>query len=256
PEPDRLQLPVGAPSTLRAALAQRDPYRPVLVMFGLPDGPARYPDAGDVFLVGAAPVPYWPLETLATRVKAAVEEASGKPVWAVIQTHSRADTGVRSASLRGSGRPPSPAEQRCLTYIALAAGARGIVYSAYSIAPTSQTRRYLIRTDAPELWESVGRTNEELAILAPYFLAADAPEPLDFSNTALHGAVFRHGKRALVIVVNPGLREASAEVRLPLTPEGPIKPLFGGGADVGVAGDVLGGFFPPLTVSVCELGIR
>jgi hypothetical protein len=262
PEPDRLQLRYDsqtshlmAPSALRAALAQADPYHPVLTMLGLPEGPLTYADAGDILLIGAAPVPYWGLDTLADRLDVALKAGTGKPVWAVIQTHAQAGSGATSADTRTVGRPPSPAEQRCLTYLALASGARGIVYSSYRAAPTGRMRQYFLPEDAPELWESVGRTNEELMVLAPYFLDPQGPEPLDTGAGPLHAAAFRHGKTALVLVVNPALQEASAEIRLPFRPAGPMRELFGGDAEVAVSGDILGGFFPPLAVAVCEVPV-
>ena len=263
PEPDRLQSRYDsragrlmAPSALRAALALGDPYHPVLTMLGLPEGPLTHADAGDILLVGAAPVPYWGLDTLADRLDVALGAKTGKPVWAVIQTHAPADTGASSADMRTVGRPPSPAEQRCLTYLALTCGARGIVYSSYRTAPTGRTRHYFLPEDAPELWESVGRTNGELTVLAPYFLDPQGPEPLDTGRGPLHGAAFRHGKTALVLVANPALRETSAEIRLPFRPSGPMTQLFGGDAEVAVSGDILGGFFPPLAVAVCELPVE
>ena len=240
---------VGA--ELRARFASLDPYHPVI---GPPAGPpyALQHDSGaDVLLTESRPIIYWPLTTLAEQLDLARRPVRGlKPVWAAVQTDGLAWRIGQGLSKSGEGRPPTPEELRCMVYLAIVHGARGMVYSAYHIPSRRGAPELLLPRDCPELWRAVVRTNEELRDLAPALLAPKGPRRLEAEPAGVHAALIGDGREQALIAVNPTPEPLTARIRLPFAPPQPVQPYFAGDARPEVEDRTLSQTLPPRAVRV------
>ncbi len=85
------------------------------------------------------------------------------PVWAVLQTHA----------ITGIHRFPTPEEIRCMTYLSLAAGCRGVWWFLYQTeyfdAGKTRVMSGLVDSDfkGDARWKEVGNLAREIAVLAP-----------------------------------------------------------------------------------------
>lgn len=116
----------------------------------------EYAGIGDV--TGTDPYPIgqdvpkslaWVGEAVETTVKA----SGGKPVWAVIQAHRQPPANSRN-------RYPTPDEIRCMSYLALNHGAKGLLF--YAWGDTYQTQN--------GIWESGFKFNSKLMEYIPTLL--------------------------------------------------------------------------------------
>jgi hypothetical protein len=90
----------------------------------------------------------------------------------------------------GKWAQPTPAEVRCMTFIALAHRANGILYFSYW-------------PQAPETWQSIGQLNRDLYKIVPWLIAPKGVEiPAKSSNAAIEMRARKIGDTWLVIAVN------------------------------------------------------
>jgi len=119
------------------------------------------------------------------------------PVWAVIQAHSWGD-GLRV---------PTPAELRCMTYLALANGCKGIWWFLYQTecdAKGNVEMQGLVDKEFKEtaLWREAGQLAKEIKKLSPVLLDLTPTEGKLTSNGVAH--LLKDSKGELyVAVVNP-----------------------------------------------------
>lgn len=149
-----------------AALRQRDPVRPILLLLGgaaVAQDPAALVQGADLLASACFPVNATDplLAGDLARVALGVDRlraASGgaKPVWAWIEC-------ARLTANAPAG--PTPDQVRAQVWMALIHGAKGIVYAGHSQAAGSLDRRALLR-DA-EMLAAVAVINRDLAALAP-----------------------------------------------------------------------------------------
>ena len=133
------------------------------------------------------------------RISAAVSAVRGrKPVIAVLDVLGRAPAskGASAAAL------PAGQELRCRTYLALVAGARGILYSSYdSDGP--------LREAHPRHWKMLKDLAGEIQRLAPALLAdpnSRAVQQAD-GQKGLFIRTIRHGRDVYVLAVNSRRRK-------------------------------------------------
>jgi hypothetical protein len=120
-----------------------------------------YEAAVDIVMVDPYPIPHMPVTWLSESIDEAREAVHDeKPVWAVIQAFNWADVGREFAG--GRGRYPTFAEERCLAYLSIVHGARGVIFFSYGSS----------RRNDPELknWRNVKRVVSELRSLYPLLL--------------------------------------------------------------------------------------
>jgi hypothetical protein len=152
---------------------------------------APYTDilAIDPYPLGTVPQP---LSTVAAWTEeAAASLPPGRPVWYINQSFAMAPFW---------NRPPSPAQLRAMTWLALARGARGLMF--YSLRdvlyPGNPEHRWdLLRSD---LAEEVRRECAEVAELAPYLWGEARPLP---AAGGLQAARFQAPQGGLLVLVNP-----------------------------------------------------
>jgi hypothetical protein len=99
----------------------------------------------------------------------------GKQVWAVIQAFSWSY--FRDSPILKNAKNPTLEEERCLTYLAIVHGAKGILYYTY------RGGKYEIK-DFPEHWNDVKKIASELNILSPVLTAPDSNNNLVLNLTA------------------------------------------------------------------------
>lgn len=108
---------------------------------------------------------------------------------------------------------PSPQEIRNMTYQALMAGVRGIVYYAYRSVEVDQNRE-------PQMWSALQGLSQEVALLSPYLLNGTLT-PLSDGRGTRPLAVYLQGqdelgqRRAFVLALNN--RKTNVNVNLALT---------------------------------------
>jgi hypothetical protein len=87
---------------------------------------AAYLDTADVFMIDPYPVPHMPMTWLSDSLEEAARHVAKERLWAVIQAF-----GGGRHTKDGWPRRPTYEEMRCLTYLAVIHGARGIFYFSY-----------------------------------------------------------------------------------------------------------------------------
>mgnify|MGYP000872485238 CR=1 FL=1 len=102
--------------------------------------PDRHGQLADVVLAWSDPVPHKPLSAVAEAVNAAREATDGlKPVWAIVQSSGARWLNELSPTPPPDDRAPSAAENRAMVYLALMAGADGVVYHAWNLPAIGQS---------------------------------------------------------------------------------------------------------------------
>ncbi len=213
-------------SRLNSAVKALDPKHTTCLVIALPKNYLPYALIPDVFMVDPYPIPNEPISTVYERVAKGVKDAAGRPVWCIPQSFSWQ---VWNGSHKpGDVHRPTPDEVRNMTYQALVAGAKGIIYWVY------KGSKYYVR-DYPEQWEADKRMARELNRLAP--IIAHGKEDSSVSMTAGAGAraMFRTcDGRSYAIVVNLGRTTRNIELTAPGAAK--LVDIFGAGQAVGSDG--------------------
>jgi hypothetical protein len=169
----------------QAVMAKVDSYHPVITRLTVPSLLPSYAPWCDIVAFESAPMPALPVVTVADELQAARAAARpGQPVWAVIQSVGRAWL-VRGGGLEAgtSGRPPSGAEHRAMTILALAHGAQGLLHHGFYFASTKDRKEYVLPRDAPDLWDGMKATNALIAQLR------DAPAAGTYRGATVSGPI-------------------------------------------------------------------
>ena len=120
------------------------------------------------------------------------------PVWAVIQVHS----------ITNIYRFPTPAEIRCMTYLALSNGCKGVWWFLYQTEYWNKDANEFMgglvdrnfKGDAR--WDEIGRLTRQISKLAPTLLDLDlAPDVGVTSDAVVHALTDKNG-RVYVFAVN------------------------------------------------------
>lgn len=197
---------------------QWDPSHPHFLLHNKPPEFLRYAPACDIFSTDSYPLRR-PEDTgmmpVAIWTRAAVDAVSNrKPVIIALQCYTVRSTEESTASRDMIPRLPTMPELRCMSYMALAEGARGLSYYAFDDTYYNRggIRGVNIADEFPEFWQGMKGVIRELRShediwTAPY-ANVDAPT---CSNDAV--IVSRYpltdGKSIYVLAVNP-TREAQA----------------------------------------------
>jgi len=195
PADDKLALCREALERLREC----DPDHPVYLVSCRPSQFAFASEVTDILGVDPYPIPRRGVDVVAAWMQKAGAATGGrKPVWLIPQLHNPLAYKDPSA-----GRGPTPAEERCMVYMGLILGAKGIVYYPWDDGPCGLLHD-------PDLMEAVSRLNREVVEMSPYLLigerkAITCSEPEDADS--LHGARFDLGGRCLVLLCNPSSEE-------------------------------------------------
>lgn len=238
------------------AIAQMDSHHPVLLALRPNSTMAEFAQAADIVLAWSEPVPRWPLTAVTDAVLTGREAVRDrKPVWAVIQAAGYGRSEELEGPLPDDSRPPTPAEHRAMVYLALMAGADGIVHHAWSLPARGEQPAYRLRRDAPELWEGIVRVNRELTWLAPILMNGD-PEPIAQAfDSPLRLAAWEYEGVRYVCAVNTQDTTAAVAFDIGAAPEQEIEVLFEERIVIAAPGTgQVGDLFEPYAVHIYRLG--
>src|SRR5262249_42700231 len=109
-------------------------------------------------------------------------------------------------------RYPTPAELRCMAFLALVEGAHGIAY--YSYGHVTGRPKTTIAAAQPELWKSVKKLNQDIADIGPRLLSGSEANDLTLGKdtSSVKMKLVREKTGLLAVVVNPA--ETRQEARL------------------------------------------
>ena len=162
----------------------------------------------DIFRIDPYPVIAGvPLVRLVERIQLARQAAGeGKPVWVVLQ-----------AWTFGPDSPfPSGKQDRCMAYLALVSGARGLSRFDFNLDVWARH---------PDFWNSLLLTNREIRLLAPILLSGERCEIKTKPFTVRVGA-WKTKKGLLAVAVNPDAAKASVRFELPARLKEKSKAVF------------------------------
>ena len=218
---------------------EEDPDHPVYLVMCSPNAFATFAGTTDILAVDPYPIPGSVDMVSSWMVQAQEAVRAEKPVWLIPQLHN-------SSAYRnpGTGRGPTPDEERNMVYQGLVHGAKGIVYYPWDDGPCGLVHD-------PDLVRAVKSINAELAALGPKLLVAERTPVArkDGARPGLHAAVFRTHAETFAIAVNVTTEPLAAELDTPGLTTGPVRVLFEG-REVRADGGSLRDSFAPLAVHV------
>lgn len=159
--------------------------------------PRNYRDCCDIMIVDPYPVPFYPLAKVAEVIEHAKRVVKNKkPIWIVLQAFdwNEFDKRLKEKSL---GRNPTYEELRCMSYLSVIKGVRGIFYYTF------HELGYKIK-EHPQLWADLKKVISELNNI--YYLLV-LPEEKDKiklvkGNPAIHYTVKKSRKNKYLLAVN------------------------------------------------------
>ncbi|MGD8237669.1 MAG: hypothetical protein PVH68_03905 [Armatimonadota bacterium] len=249
--PGQTAAEVAATVDLQQHLASWDPYHPVIGLLTAGWPSARQRMSADVFITASRPFTYWPLASLAECLDEARRASKGPTAsWAAVQTDGLAWRVGEGLSKTGEGRPPTPDELRCLVYLAIVHGARGILYTAYHSPSRSGVPELFLPRDCPELWAAVVQTNKELRDLAPALLSPAGARRFEAQPAAVHAALVGEGRDQVLIAVNPTAEALELRLRLPTALAAAVRPYSTDDPPAEIDGGALHGTLPAHAVRI------
>jgi len=195
-EPGRVVA--GKLERIRQAIGKADPFHPSSLVSNHPWRFEQLAQVCDILWTDPYPIGRGrPLRLVDQWTQRARQAASGKPVWVVIQAFDPKPWGSFKAGrkVKTPVTRPTYTEMRCMTHMALAAGAKGIIYY------WTPRQAYHIRKQAPEVWRGLCKIVKELRGLTDFLIARHStddkivtPEP--FRTWSRQSA----GRRVLAVV--------------------------------------------------------
>jgi len=233
----------------RAIFLEEDPHHPVGAAV---NDPALFGEAGkalDVLMPDPYPIPRWPISTVSAWAEAAERARQpGQALWLVPQAFA----------VYGVWNQPTPEELRNMTYQAIVAGARGLVWYAYYTTESSEAfgmarnpKRKQWWYPETSLWEYHGELNRELSGLQDAILAPGG-ERLTTSNEAVRALLRTTPTRQVVFAVNVAREDLEVTIRLPEATRDGTAQAIGEGREVTIGDGALMDRFTGIAVHVYE----
>jgi len=216
PRPDQETTPPEVAANLCRQLRSISPRHPTLMALASPSLLRYYSNFPDIVAAWSLPIPTAPITCVAQMVDAAVAATTDlHPVWAVIQVAGPAWYADENLDPDSSGRLPTSAEVRAMTYLALVHGATGLIYYGYDIPSFPGTKAFKLPNDAPGLWAELSNINQQLRWLAPVILQGEWRLLPPASGGDLHLAMWQYQGGNYIIAVNTSDSAMVAEFSLP-----------------------------------------
>jgi len=231
-----------------------DPGRPCLIVLCQPREFRYFPDTTDIMGFDNYPVP-GALESVADCVDMAIKASSGRePVWAVLQAFAWYQ--YRSSDKnRGHqptkeeleiGRAPTFEEERSMTWLALAHGAKGIIYYCYydlRVLPQYQ-----------EMWAWMKKIGAEVKSFTPVLLSPKDLGTVCFTpeDLPIHTKLKEHEGSLYLIAVNSGKNECDATFDLGQDIQADVELVFEEG-NIKASGRLLSAHFKPLEARIFRI---
>lgn len=233
-----------------------DPNHPAYIVLCNMTELRYFTNTTDVMGVDPYPIPTLPVTRVADWMEAANDATQNHmPTWLVPQAFAwyqhhppgsdRARIPTPAELLTGCA--PTYEESRCMTYLALAHGAKGLVYWCY----------YNMRMlpQYKQMWEDHKRIGAEVKELSPVLLSpADRGEARFAPSSApLHTKIKRCQGREYLIAVNGGAEPCQVTFDLRRNLPATVKVMFED-REVPTTGNTLAAQFKPQEVHVYDLG--
>ncbi len=135
-------------------------------------------------------------------VKRAVKVSGGKPVWVVIQAH-------RQPPANSQNRYPTPEELRCMSYLALNQGAKGVLFYAWGDWESGFKFNPQLMAYFPHLLKELKEIGEEYLLGEVRRVSSQSLEP-SFLDVVV---ITYKGKRKLV-AINPTSQQVEGRIRI------------------------------------------
>lgn len=212
------QMPPVAPELmldLGQRLAALDPARPVMLAEASVSHLVDYVPACDVLMPWTEPEPPGDLRSVDVMLQEALAAAAGrKPVWAMLPLTGMAYSTDLRLDPQTTGRPPTPAEYRCMAFLALARGVNGLFAHGHLVPATRNQRAYHVAVDAPPLWEMAQTVAAQVRVIAPILLYG---EPVEVSGDSPHIALraLRYGEGTYILAANISAEATPLTFRVP-----------------------------------------
>lgn len=238
-------------------VSKEDPSRPcIIVLCNMPEV-KYFPQTTDVMGVDPYPIP----DTSVTKVSDWVDTAQlavngHKPVIAVLQDfawyqHNSTNpdrSHIPSAEELKTGRAPTYEEQRCMTYLALTHGVKGILYWCYY--DMRQLPQY------QEMWSGLKKIGTEVKFLSPMLLSSTdlGTVSVNPSSEKIHTRLKKWNGKFYLIAVNSDSNTQSACFRINFKQTKTAKVLFEN-RNLAIQKGTLTDEFKPLEAHVYEIGL-
>jgi len=233
-----------------ALIKEHDPNHPVTAVVCRFRDTRLFQPSVDVLQADYYPVPPIPASWYAGKGFRGVQmyaerwrEACGgtKPFWYVGQVFDFSVSKEKKYDVPDEWkRPPTREELRCMTYTAVASGARGIFY--WSLLRVFRDEWNRTVSSSVRLWEDLKSIVDELNTLMP-LLTADTPETIQ-NESGVVSMVKSDGAHTYIIVANYERKAAQARIRVPGLKDADAEVLFEGGKASVVAGTLEAGLAP------------
>ena len=242
-EPDGGGVPPEVMLERHNRIKDADADVPTYMTLCVPAAYARYAGMAEVIAPDPYPIRYSASSTVPvfTMIRQAVVTATplGRPIWAIPQAFGYARE-------KNSWRVPTFAEERNMTYLALLAGAKGLVYYTY------RDNGFDMRENSA-LWEGMKTLPAEIAALHPFLLEGQRVV-LETGQKDVFAGHWAAAGRHVLCVVNGAAEDREVSLPLPAGVKGQavdLFPVYPAGLEVRDA--ALAGPLKPLAVAVCEI---
>ena len=185
-----------------------DPVHLTHTLLYLPKSFKDYSRSVDVLMIDPYPQPYDNVDFVYRLLRQAAED-SGKPIWAAIQAFDwRIADYTFDYKVPAKEHRPSVAELRCMAYLSLAAGAKGMVFYWW------REDKAKIREQYPAIWAEICRLTREIKALTP-FLVSEEPAPECFASTeGIRAKAFVCDGKIKLLVINTLEKSVKTSVAL------------------------------------------
>jgi len=216
-----------------------------------------FPDTTDIMGVDPYPVPSSPVTTVSQWMDDANASVRGhKPTWLVPQAFAWYQYGainpnrghIPSTEELKTGRAPTYEESRCMTYLALTHGAKGLIYYCY----------YDLRVlpQYKEIWAEMKKIGQEVKTLSPVLLSPSDLGSVAYTPTksAIHTKLKKCDDKLYLIAVNAGNTACTVTFDVKRKLGTPANVMFEDREIKNIQGSKLTDDFKPLEVHVYDLG--
>lgn len=205
-EPEGIgEAPVQPVKDLYKFVKDIDQSRPCSMVIMSPEAAKDYRECTDIMWIDPYPVPKQPITLVSDAVSGAIANIErDKPLWCIVQAF---DWSVwDNGKLNGEHRPTAD-EERCMTYMALVNGAKGIIYWAYG------SSKYYT-ADYPQHWLDVKKVTGEVHELTPVLLTKTVENRLLTSNGKIQSMLKKYNGDWYVLAVNSSREGCASTFKL------------------------------------------
>ena len=240
-EPDGTGIKPDEMLARHDAIKELDATVPTYMTLCVPSTYSKYAGAAEIIAPDPYPVHQGSanVDEVYQHISAAVKAATplGRPIWAIPQAFGY--------DKPNTWRVPTPAEERAMTYLALIAGAKGLVYYTYRDADFDMRAH-------PELWGMMKQLPGEIRRLEPWLLGGSRSD-LTEKGAKVRVARWSADQRHLLVLANPTDTPQPVDLSLASPCSTAAELLPGQPPTLKLANGRLQGTLGPLAVEVVEL---